>query len=1056
TLINAEIVELLSLQEQLWNDAYEKVKSSEPKSVEAYEQILSSMLDEKKMKPTSCEPTENVIGGDRKIRSRQMQQLVRNGLDRTQRQGSIKQGIDEGLQVWQAVRGTVDKAVQMAPQAAVAWAGVCLGLEILSNPITEARNNRNGIAYVLSRMEWYWNLASLLLNENTSAHSTTALRGQLRQNIEHLYEKLLLYQMRSVRLYYRKWAVSIARDLIKMDDWDGQLSDIQDAESAVQRDMEQYNTEESKTRLRELSDAADTMQKSLQGIYSVIQNQAEQQEKWREDDKYNQIMKDLRETDPRDDKTRIQDHKGGLLRDSYHWILEHDDFRKWRSDARSQLLWIKGDPGKGKTMLLCGIIDELEKESGICLSYFFCEADEPRLSNATAVLRGLIYLLVARKPSLISHVQEKYEHAGKKVFEDGNAWEAFSKILESIIDDPSLEGAILLIDALDECKTNRQRLLSFIKKPSQVKWIVSSRNWQDIEESLDSTKDKIWLQLELNQCSISKAVQTYIDYRVDELAQLKRYDEPTKVTVRDHLTSNAHGTFLWVVLVCHELADPTITRNRHTLSQLKKFPSGLEPLYMQMMKQISESRDAEVCKELLAIASVVYRPITLEELKVLAESVEQDDYDDLPQIIKACGSFLTLRKGVMYFVHQSAKEFLLEKASEEILPARTRHQHYAVFSKSQRALSKILKQDLCKLGAPGFSIDQVSPRDLGTLTPLHYACVFWVDHLHDSDPTTIGHALRNDAVVHQFIQHKYLYWLEFLSILRSMPEGIKAVRKLEALARELGGQRLNELLTDARRFVLSHKTPIEVAPLQVYTSALLFSPERSLIRELFKDEEPDWLVTKPRMETDWNACLQTLEGHASWVTSVVFSADGQYVASGSEDQTAKIWELATGDCLHTLDNHGRSVTSVVFSADGKYLASGSGDNTVKIWDPATGDCLRTLLAHRKLVNLAVFSANGQYLVLGSWNNTVQIRDPATGDCLRTLMGHRKLVNLIEFSANSQYLALGSVDQTVKIWDLATGDYLHTLEGHCEPVTSVVFSANSQYLASGSEDQRIKI
>jgi nucleoside-triphosphatase THEP1 len=522
------------------------------------------------------------------------------------------------------------------------------------------------------------------------------------------------------------------------------------------------------------------------------QGQAEQQEKWHKDDKFDQIMKDLRETDPRDDKTRIQDAMGGLLRDSYYWILEHDDFQKWRSDPQSQLLWIKGDPGKGKTMLLCGIIDELEKQADNCLSYFFCQATDSRLNNATAVLRGLIYLLVDRKPSLISYVREKYDHAGKQAFEGVNAWEVLSKILASIINDPSLHDAIIVIDALDECKANRHQLLDFIKRPSRVKWVVSGRNWQDIEEGLGSTKEKVWLSLELNQDSISEAVQTYIDHKVDELALLKNYDKSTKDTVRAHLSANANGTFLWVALVCHDLADPMITRKRLTLTQLRNFPSGLEPLYRRMLKQISESKDAKECKEILAIASVVYRPITLEELKVLAEFMEQDDYDDLPQIIQACGSFLNLREGVLYFVHQSAKDFLLEKVSQEILPTGAAHQHYAIFSKSHKALSKILKRDLCKLGAPGFPIDQISPRDLEALASVRYSCVFWVDHLHntytiikeDNDEvyTMIKRALQDNGDVHAFIREKYLYWLEFLSLLRSMPEGIKAVHKLEALA----------------------------------------------------------------------------------------------------------------------------------------------------------------------------------------------------------------------------------------------------------------------------------
>ena len=67
-------------------------------------------------------------------------------------------------------------------------------------------------------------------------------------------------------------------------------------------------------------------------------------------------------TDPRDDKSRIKEAKGGLLKNSYHWILDNTDFRQWHDDETYRLLWIKGDPGKGKTILLYGIIDELNNE----------------------------------------------------------------------------------------------------------------------------------------------------------------------------------------------------------------------------------------------------------------------------------------------------------------------------------------------------------------------------------------------------------------------------------------------------------------------------------------------------------------------------------------------------------------------------------------------------------------------------------------------------------------------------------------------------------------------
>jgi len=136
-----------------------------------------------------------------------------------------------------------------------------------------------------------------------------------------------------------------------------------------------------------------------------------------------ECIQHLRLTDPRDDKKRIEDTKGGLLEDSCRWILEKPDFQQWRDCQQSQLLWIKSDPGKGKTMLLCGIINELKKSmvKTHLLSYFFCQATDSRINSATAVLRGLMYLLVDQQPLLVSHIRKKHDHAGKALFEDANA-----------------------------------------------------------------------------------------------------------------------------------------------------------------------------------------------------------------------------------------------------------------------------------------------------------------------------------------------------------------------------------------------------------------------------------------------------------------------------------------------------------------------------------------------------------------------------------------------------------------------------------------------------------
>ena len=422
----------------------------------------------------------------------------------------------------------------------------------------------------------------------------------------------------------------------------------------------------------------------------------------------------MQTTNPRHDKYRIETDKGGLLKDAYNWILDHADFKRWRYEQQSQLLWIKGDPGKGKTMLLCGIIDELTKSASntTAIAFFFCQASDLRINHATAVLRGLIFMLVDWQPSLISHIRRQYDKTGKQIFEDVNAWEALSEMLTSILEDPLLQTTYLIIDALDECTTDRNRLLELVAQKSSayphVKWIVSSRNWPDIEETLDAATQKTKLWLELNETSVAEAVATFINYKVQKLTEKKKYNNEIRDAVSQHLLLNAHGTFLWVALVCEKLAD---VPKRNVRKKLGEFPSGLDRLYERMLDRIRDSDDAELCKSLLSVITTVYRPITLNELASCIDLSEVGDDSDLAEIIRLCGSFLTLRGRIISLVHQSAKDFLLRSAACEIFPDGEDIVHYSLFSKSLQAISRTLRRDIYGLISPGYPINQVSQPD---------------------------------------------------------------------------------------------------------------------------------------------------------------------------------------------------------------------------------------------------------------------------------------------------------------------------------------------------------
>ncbi|KAL7936753.1 WD40 repeat-like protein [Trichoderma chlorosporum] len=784
----------------------------------------------------------------------------------------------------------------------------------------------------------------------------------------------------------------------------------------------------------------------------------------------------LRTTDPRDDKTRIESTKGGLLKDSYKWILEHSDFQQWRDEDGSRLLWIKGDPGKGKTMLLCGIINELspQKNGDTLVCYFFCQATDSRINSAAAVLRGLIYLAIDQQPLLISHVQKKYKHGGDTLFKDINAWTALSEIFLNILNDARIKRISILIDALDECITDLPNLLDFISTnsaiSSHVKWIVSSRNWPTIEEHLNPATQKTKLRLELNESSISEAVNIYIKYKVEQLAQKRAYDTELKYAIQQQLSSRSNNTFLWVALVCQNLERFSL---QDILQKLNEFPPGLDSLYERMMDQIRdlENDDGQFCFQILATVLLVYQPVTLTELSRIVEPPRGDSVDLklISTAIGLCGSFLTIRDERVYIIHQSAKDYLNETTST-FLPLGTAKTHSTIVSRSLSAMSAVLIRNIYELDFLRVPFHIIKAPDPDPLEGIHYSCIYWISHFcelfHSDDLFRHQRDHRMSQMILSFLQNSFLYWLEALALIGHMEDGVLSLIQLDILIKEKPpslsspsllspdhpspdppspGRQLLELIQDSRRFIQQHSRAIANNPLQAYSSALIFSPSNSLIRKLFEKEEPGWLKLKPVVDYDWSPCLQTIEGLNSG-TPIASSSDG-HVASASWSGIIKIWDAKTGRERQKFTGHEAEITSIAFSSNGS-LASASKDETIKIWDIKTCKQWQTIETHDAEITSIAFSTEG-YLasISNSEDTTIKIWDSTTGRELRTLKGHTNKVTSIAFSLNG-HLASGSYDETVKIWDIKSGKEWRTLKGHNEGIKSVTFSPDGR-LASGS-------
>jgi WD40 repeat protein len=203
------------------------------------------------------------------------------------------------------------------------------------------------------------------------------------------------------------------------------------------------------------------------------------------------------------------------------------------------------------------------------------------------------------------------------------------------------------------------------------------------------------------------------------------------------------------------------------------------------------------------------------------------------------------------------------------------------------------------------------------------------------------------------------------------------------------------------------------------------------------------------------ATISLETGHSDDVLALAFSRDGHWLASGSKDQSIKIWDVARGRVVRTLTGHTKEVTCVAFSPGSKRLASGSGDGTIRVWNASNGWTSSVLAGTGISIFSVVFSNDGERIISGDLDGLIKVRDASSGAEIRSIQDRGVVLSLAVAPGDDSLLASATEavnargENAAHLWNLKSGKEVHKVTGYSGAVSQVSFSPDGGVLATAS-------
>ncbi|EPQ54783.1 hypothetical protein GLOTRDRAFT_42827 [Gloeophyllum trabeum ATCC 11539] len=740
-----------------------------------------------------------------------------------------------------------------------------------------------------------------------------------------------------------------------------------------------------------------------------------------------------------------------------------DEISQWIiGDKKEQIFLLTGGAGTGKSTVAHTIARQFKDLGRLGSPFFFGTGGTP-LELFGTIARDLSALIPEVRARL-----SKVDTSSRNTPDIADQFKYF--LLDATSGLEIVGPVVIVIDALDEsgdihaCKRCLEILANNIHLlPPSFRFLLTSRPDPNIEKALPQACKK---QMERVQ-GTSRDISEYIFATLKPQGKLL---EGLPTNTCEELAKHAGDLFQWASVACNFIKEqveweeagvlPSQKFSQIILNASRKSTQDLNGLYREVLNRLfPEEREAALRLFHSFVGPILasYQALSMKSLsRLLSEPLE-----NIQEVLKFMGPFLdgVAPKSNLPIrpLHQSFYEFLTtsDQAGRFFINLNAHHQ--MLLERSLDLINHDLTFNYCRLQTSHKSnLDQKYDEPS---VEISYACQYFGKHLEELQmPQNSQSATRTpqmDTLVHQFLTEKLLAWFEVLSILRRLDVACPA---LLHLARWMDSE-LCSFAEDAAQFILYFGLPIAVSAPHIYLSAMPFAPSTSLVAQNYQASLVKALTVTEGKLNKWPAQQMAIHTQ-SVVHSLAFSPDGRCIASGSWDNTVRVWNAQTGEPVGVpLTGHEAQVNSVAFSPDGKYIASGSDDKTIRVWNAETREpVVGPLTGHENWVTSVAFSPDGKYIASGSWDNTIRLWNAQTGEPVgEPLTGHENWVTSVAFSPDGKYIASGSWDNTIRVWNAQTGEPVGVpLTGHEAQVNSVAFSPDGKYIASGSHDKTIRV